>query len=194
VINAASNTVVATIGVGNHPAGVAFSPDGTRAYVTNNYSNLVTMIDTGANRAIGTFTTHQFGPSGIVVLPNGNIYVANEYMNNVTVHGPSGNLITTITGFAFPDWLARNSSGTRVYASNGNNGTVSVIDTSSNRVVANPGGGLNPTTVELSTDGSMLLVANENASMLTVISAASNSLITTVQRVGPMPFAIAMKP
>ena len=35
VINTATNHVIATIGVGGYPAGVAVSPDGTRAYVTN---------------------------------------------------------------------------------------------------------------------------------------------------------------
>ena len=35
VIDTASNTVVATIPVGDNPNGVAFTPDGTRAYVTN---------------------------------------------------------------------------------------------------------------------------------------------------------------
>ena len=35
MINTATNHVIATIGVGSDPDGVAVSPDGTRAYVTN---------------------------------------------------------------------------------------------------------------------------------------------------------------
>ena len=35
VINTATKQVTATIGVGSYPSGVAVSPDGTRAYVTN---------------------------------------------------------------------------------------------------------------------------------------------------------------
>ena len=35
VIDTTSNTVVATVGVGDYPIGVAITPDGTRAYVTN---------------------------------------------------------------------------------------------------------------------------------------------------------------
>ncbi len=41
VIDTATNTVVATISVGANPFGVSFSPDGTRAYVTNQTSNEV---------------------------------------------------------------------------------------------------------------------------------------------------------
>ena len=35
VIDTATNTVVATIPVGGNPFGVAITPDGTRAYVTD---------------------------------------------------------------------------------------------------------------------------------------------------------------
>src|SRR5208283_2313119 len=38
VIATATNTVVATVPVGNGPAGVAITPNGTRAYVTNQAS------------------------------------------------------------------------------------------------------------------------------------------------------------
>jgi DNA-binding beta-propeller fold protein YncE len=40
------NTVVATVGVGVFPVGVAISPDGTRAYVTNAGDFTVSVIDT----------------------------------------------------------------------------------------------------------------------------------------------------
>ena len=36
MISTATNTVTATITVGSYPCGVAVSPDGTSAYVTNN--------------------------------------------------------------------------------------------------------------------------------------------------------------
>src|SRR6266849_547374 len=41
VIDTASKTVVATVGVGTSPTRVAITPDGTRAYVTNFNSNTV---------------------------------------------------------------------------------------------------------------------------------------------------------
>jgi YVTN family beta-propeller protein len=52
VINTATNTVVATIPVGPagaNPFGVAFTPDGTLAYVTNG-SNNVSVIATATKR------------------------------------------------------------------------------------------------------------------------------------------------
>jgi YVTN family beta-propeller protein len=44
VINLATNTVSATIGVGSLPYGVAVNPAGTFAYVTNSNSNSVSVI------------------------------------------------------------------------------------------------------------------------------------------------------
>jgi YVTN family beta-propeller protein len=54
VIDTATNTVVATIPVGMGPIGIAITPDGTRAYVTNDVSNTVSVIDTAANTVVET--------------------------------------------------------------------------------------------------------------------------------------------
>src|SRR5438132_5602524 len=56
VIDTASNTVVATVRVGSGPSGVAITPDGTRAYVTNgtNVGNTVSVIDTASNTVVAT--------------------------------------------------------------------------------------------------------------------------------------------
>jgi DNA-binding beta-propeller fold protein YncE len=39
------NTVVTTINVGQHPTGVAVSPDGTKVYVANANSSTVSVIE-----------------------------------------------------------------------------------------------------------------------------------------------------
>jgi DNA-binding beta-propeller fold protein YncE len=44
VIDTRSNVVAATIGVGTYPEGVAVSPDGRRAYVTNNGSGTLSVL------------------------------------------------------------------------------------------------------------------------------------------------------
>jgi DNA-binding beta-propeller fold protein YncE len=53
-IDAASNTVVATVPVGQLPTGVAVTPDGTHAYVTNQVSDSVSVIGTATNMVVAT--------------------------------------------------------------------------------------------------------------------------------------------
>ncbi len=61
IINTATNTVVGAItqGLGD-PTGIAFSPDGAYAYVTNqnpvNVTSNVVIINTATNTVIGTLT------------------------------------------------------------------------------------------------------------------------------------------
>jgi YVTN family beta-propeller protein len=54
VIDTATNTVVATVGVGFVPVHVSVSPDGANAYVTNAGSNSVSVIDTSTNTVMVT--------------------------------------------------------------------------------------------------------------------------------------------
>ena len=53
-IDTATNTVCATIAVGNSPFGIAITPDGATAYVTNNGGLTVSVIDTVTNAVVAT--------------------------------------------------------------------------------------------------------------------------------------------
>jgi YVTN family beta-propeller protein len=65
--------VVTTVGVGDLPYGVAITPDGTRAYVTNAYSNSVSVIDTNPsdasyNTVVATVGVGDF-PGAVAITP-----------------------------------------------------------------------------------------------------------------------------
>ena len=66
VIDAATNSVTATIPVGDQPLGVAVTPDGTRAYVTNTFSDTVSVIDTATNTVTATIAVGDT-PRGVAV-------------------------------------------------------------------------------------------------------------------------------
>ena len=71
--------VIATIPVGIWPIDVAVSPDGTRAYVANQTSGTVSVIDTATKAVTATigFGVNPAYPTGVVVHPNGTrVYVA----------------------------------------------------------------------------------------------------------------------
>ena len=194
VIDTASKSVIANITVGSHPNRVAFSPDGTRGYVTNLYSGNVSVIDTSSKSVIGSFPTGT-GPVDIAVTSNGRLYVSNQYSNTVTVHDFSGSLLATIPGFVFPNSVAANPNGTRVFVTNGNASTVSTIDTSSNSVMGTPMPvGTTPTSVTVSADGTMAYVVNEYSFSLSQLNVGGNYIANTLQRVGVYPIAVAMQP
>ncbi|PEQ55453.1 hypothetical protein CN469_28295 [Bacillus cereus] len=66
VIDTNSNTVVATVPVGNNPFGVAITPDGSFAYVTNfNIAN-VSVIDTSSNTVVTTVPVG-ISPFGVAI-------------------------------------------------------------------------------------------------------------------------------
>ena len=54
VIDTATNTVTATVGVGFGPYGVAVNPAGTFAYVANYRGNTVSVINTASNSVTAT--------------------------------------------------------------------------------------------------------------------------------------------
>jgi YVTN family beta-propeller protein len=54
VISTATNTVTTTVQVGNLPFGVAVTPDGQHAYVTNLVDNTVSVIATATNTVVAT--------------------------------------------------------------------------------------------------------------------------------------------
>ena len=80
-------SVVATITVGNRPLEVAVSPDGSRAYVANQSSGNVSVIDTAADSVVATIAVG-LNPYGVAVSPDGSrAYVANQSSGNVSVIG-----------------------------------------------------------------------------------------------------------
>jgi YVTN family beta-propeller protein len=133
----------ATIPVGTLPYGVAVTPDGKHAYVTNEGSNNVSVIDTATNTVeaatipVGTF------PQGVAITPDGeHAYVANFRSNNLSVIATASNtVVATIPVGTFPRGVAVTPDGKHAYVANYGSDSVSVIDTATNTVMATVGVG-----------------------------------------------------
>jgi YVTN family beta-propeller protein len=67
VIDTATSTVVWTVPVGEHPRGVAVTPDGRHAYVANVGSNTVSVIDTATSTVVGAPVPVGNGPTGVAI-------------------------------------------------------------------------------------------------------------------------------
>lgn len=155
VIDVASDTVVATVPVGDRPSGVAITPDGTRVYVVNSADDTNTpgngsVIDTSTNNV----TTTVPAPGGVAVTPDGTqLYVTSlssleNYLSEVSVINTSTNTIaarvpvTKVPLATFLAGVAVSPDGTKVYVTDVMNSSVSVIDTFTNNVTATVSVGL----------------------------------------------------
>ena len=95
VINVAgdANTKVAEIPVGDEPRTVAIMPDKQRAYVTNQASATVSVIDLAANQKTQDIPVG-VEPYGVALTPDGSrAYVANSASNTVSVIDTASNTV-----------------------------------------------------------------------------------------------------
>jgi YVTN family beta-propeller protein len=150
VIDTATNAVIATIGVGVSPVGVAITPDGSRVYVANNLGGSVSVINTGTNTVIATIGMAQ--PVVPAITPDGSrAYVTTNFTGSMVVIDTATNaVVATIVGVGTdPQGLAITPDGTHVYVAGYDSNSVYVIDTATNTVSTKIGVGLSPVGVAI---------------------------------------------
>ena len=189
VIDTASNAVVATIGVGLGPAGVAVNLAGTRVYVSNLASNSLSVVDTATNAVIAT-TLVGATPSGVAVNAIGTrVYVANSDSNNVSVIDTATNaVVATIAVGKYPVGVAVSPSGSRIYVANSDSNSISVIDAATNAVVATIPFNSSPQAIAVDPAGARLYVTADSVS---VIDTATNSAVGSIV-VGTSPVGVVV--
>ncbi len=164
------------------PGKVAFSADGSTAYVPLNGQNKVVALD-ATTGAVGKTWNVGIAPRQIALV-GGKLYVSNEGGRTAKAGD------TTI-----------NSYGTDVvadpYLGTSTNGTLSVIDPGSDAAPTSIQVGLHPTA--LFAKGNVLFVANTNSDTVSVVDTTKNKVVQTIatqpyaaSKVGYHPTAIAM--
>ncbi|HZR31739.1 MAG TPA: hypothetical protein VFA76_07795 [Terriglobales bacterium] len=156
---------------------------GPFAYVANFKAGTVSVIDTSTNRVLGTIPAGN-NPFCVAVNATGSrVYVTNPNDNNVSIIDTTTGSVTNVA-VATPYVVTVNRSGTRVYVGqNGGNedphNSVTVIDASSNAVIATITVGRQPTGLAVNPAETRLYVENSD-STLSVIDTGSNAVIATV--------------
>jgi YVTN family beta-propeller protein len=190
VIDTLTDTVVATVAVGNDPVGVAVNPAGTRVYVTNRTSSNVSVIDTSTDTVVATVAVGS-GPFGVAVNPAGTrVYITNSGSNNVSVIDTSTDtVVAAVAVGVYPVGVAVNPAGTRVYVTNYASNNVSVIDTLTDTVVATVAVGTYPFGVAVNPAGTRVYVTNYASNNVSVIDTSTDSMVATVAvGTGPVAF------
>lgn len=150
-------------------------------------------------RAAGVLATVRVGkaPRGMAVNPLTNkIYVAVD--GSITVMDGTTNATKDIpdatTGAsASPFAVAVNPVTNRVYAANLFQDTVTVVDGSTDEVIATVPTGRSPTALAVNPTTNRIYVANDDGNTITVIDGATDRDVATIP-VGPNPDSVAVNP
>lgn len=194
-IATATNAVMAPpILVGDKPEGIAITPEGLRALVAQRGGDIA-VIELATGSILGE-VLDALGPSKLAVTPDGSRgFAVNKNSNSVTI-------FSLVTGMALgvPILVGANPSGMGIspngpaYASSGSDNTVSAIDPVNHSKIGPPIPGFaGPAGIASTADGATAYVANSAASSVSVIDAASASVVGQIP-VGSAPQGIAIVP
>jgi gliding motility-associated-like protein len=89
-------------------------------------------------------------------------------------------VVATIPVGSYPWGIVVSPDGSRVYNTNFNNSTISVINTATNSVIGILAAGPNPYCVAISPDGERLYVTNYYSNRVTVINISTGAVIATI--------------
>lgn len=192
VINTATNSVIGGpifVGpVSSSAFGIAITPDGGRLYVTDFDNGTIAAVNT-ATRTVGSPISLGRWAWGVVVSPDGKFAYATS--TNATPGSPgkvsiintaTNTVVGTIPVGASARGIALNADGTRAYVSNYGDGTVTVINLTTNSIVGNPiSVGMKPVGVAVSPDGSIVYVTRfaDQTPLLVAINTVTNTVIGT---------------
>jgi len=197
VIDTATNTVVATVGVGSGPIGVAVNPNGTRVYVANLTSNSVSVIDTGTNTVVANVTLGG-SPFAVAVNPSGTrVYVTTVFSNNVSVIDTGTNtVVATVATGTMPGGIAVSPSGARVYVAivgtlTNPGSTILVIDTATNATIGSVAVGASPQAIAVNPAGTRVYATTAEPESVAVIDTASSRVIASIPVAG-VPFGVTV--
>jgi YVTN family beta-propeller protein len=137
---------VSSIGVGSTPTDIVVNSQGTRAYVANEASSNVSVINLVTNELVATIALGGFAPTALTLSPDGaTLYVAHAQGNRVSRVNTATNLVAeVIQGIPNPRGVATNASGTQLYLLNGAGNALTVFDLTSGAIVSSIGVGAAP--------------------------------------------------
>jgi uncharacterized repeat protein (TIGR01451 family) len=163
---------------------VAFSQDGSQAFVSARDGENVTVIDTSSYAVVDTIPvpTHYLGAGNLALDPaGGNIYGVDWYGDYFWVLDTQAFTVTQEILLGDSLWqLVVSPLGDRLYITDRGQDVVHVLDTADLSVVTTIPTGDDPWGIDITPDGTLIYVANEDSHDVTVIDATNNSVITTV--------------
>ncbi len=189
-VDPATWSVVATLQVGQEPTDVAFDNAGTRAYVTNQLSQSLSVVDPATDTELGRIALPA-DPYVATVAPGDSLlYVSASSGRVYVVHLPTGAVTDSITTSIVNALVIRD---TLLYAGLPDDHRVDVYDRRSGTQVGSLATGGRPQGLAFSPDGAELYVADENGA-LQFWNVAASTHIATLPLPANGPFDVAVQP
>jgi YVTN family beta-propeller protein len=184
--------LIDTVKVGAAPTGVTFSPDGGTAYVTNQTSRTLGVVNVARDSQVATVLINA-APFVTLPSPDGSRLVVTGNSDSIfIVNTATRTVIASLAVGRAPNGLVFNTTGSRVYVSNAFGGTVMEVSTATPAVLRTFTTGGTPQGLALSRDGSELWVANQSG-WLEVRSIVTGDRLDSIP-LGSAAFGLARSP
>ena len=161
------------------PAGIALSNDGKKLYVAENLDDMLAVINVESKKIEQRLPTENY-PYGVAVAPDGKVFVSAWGGNTVAVFSNKNGLLQEnqkITVGRHPSALLLNKNGSRLFVAAAGANQIPVIDTKSEKVLANlsdappsKNQGSTPNALALSDDETKLFVAEADNNAVAVFN------------------------
>ena len=150
-----------TVVVGLTPAHVVFNPSGNRAYVTNQTSQTVSVVNVSTNREIGSIPLGH-DAFNLLVSPDGTrLYATVDVGKVYAINTATLMKVDSFSAGPVANGLAFSPDGSRLYVSSRDAGQVVIYNTVTGDLVDTLVTGGTPQRMAVSADGNELYIANE---------------------------------
>lgn len=162
------------------PIHIALSPDGATAYVVNQGSDSVSILDVRARKVVGEISVGSH-PTHAELSPDGRtLYVTSTHGGTVeVVNVDRKSTVRTIQTGLEPYGAGISKDGATLYVANDMSDSVSILDVKTGRAAFTVGVGRSPRYVARTPDGSRLIVANGMTRGVSIIDLVSGKVVET---------------
>lgn len=182
-----------TIAVGEDPAEVTFSADGSKAYVCNGGSGTVSVINPTTKAVVATLNVGS-DPVGAWPAANGKMFVDNEMSQTISVVDVAFNYVASTINLNFmPGYAAYNPTTMELWVTNPNAGTVSYyLDMGANTWMKHGEFAAGAGAHAIAFNGGYGYVTNQTANTVSLINATTHNKVKNIP-VGKKPNGISFK-
>jgi YVTN family beta-propeller protein len=192
VLDPATLETKATIAVGDAPAEVTFSPDGSHAFVANTGSDSVSVIDVASKTVVETI---QVGDTPVGAWPgsDGVMYVDNEAGKSLTAIDATTLDIVRTYELGFTPAMAAVSPAGDLWVTDTDGGRVVIYSAADGTVLGEIATAAGAHAMAFSDNGQTAYVTNQLAASVSVVDVAGRSVLATIP-VGAKPNGIVFRP